>query len=65
MSHVEAWLVLSFGIMVVAALATLYEKVDRLARRLDRLDGAHPPEADDCVEAVAHSDAAGRADRRI
>ena len=39
MTQNETWLVLSFGIMVVAVLATLYEKVERLERRLGRLEG--------------------------
>jgi 4-hydroxybenzoate polyprenyltransferase len=38
MSNEAAWLLLSFAIMVVAMLATLYEKVDRLQKRLDRLE---------------------------
>jgi hypothetical protein len=40
MSNEAAWLLLSFAILVVATLATLYEKVDRLEKRLDRLEGA-------------------------
>ena len=39
MSNEAAWLLLSFAIMVVAMLATLYEKIDRLQKRLDRLEG--------------------------
>jgi hypothetical protein len=38
MSNEAAWLLLSFAIMVVAMLATLYEKVDSLQKRLDRLE---------------------------
>ena len=39
MSNEAAWLLLSFAIMVVAMLATLYEKIDALQKRLDRLEG--------------------------
>jgi hypothetical protein len=39
MSNEAAWLLLSFAIMVVAMLATLYEKIDGLQKRLDRLEG--------------------------
>jgi hypothetical protein len=38
MSNEAAWLLLSFAIMVVAMLATLYEKIDSLQKRLDRLE---------------------------
>jgi hypothetical protein len=38
-SNEAAWLLLSFAIMVVAMLATLYEKIDSLQKRLDRLEG--------------------------
>jgi hypothetical protein len=51
MSNHVAWLLLSFAIMVVAMLATLYEKVESLQKRLERLemrDGA----ADDGVTGV-------------
>ena len=39
MSNEVAWLLFSFAIMVVAMLATLYEKIDGLQERLDRLEG--------------------------
>jgi len=39
MSNEAAWLLLSFAVMVVAMLATLYEKVDSLQKRLERLEG--------------------------
>lgn len=39
MSDQAAWLLLSFAIMVVAMLATLYEKVESLQKRLARLEG--------------------------
>jgi hypothetical protein len=38
MSNHATWLLLSFAIMVVAMLATLYEKVESLQKRLDRLE---------------------------
>jgi hypothetical protein len=38
MSNHVAWLLLSFAIMVVAMLATLYEKVESLQKRLERLE---------------------------
>jgi hypothetical protein len=51
MSNNAAWVLLSFAIMVVAMLATLYEKVESLQKRLERLevgDGA----AEDGVSGV-------------
>lgn len=51
MSNHAAWLLLSFAVMVVAMLATLYEKVESLQKRLERLevrDGA----ADDGISGV-------------
>jgi hypothetical protein len=38
MSNEAVWLLLSFAIMVVAMLATLYEKIDSLQKRLERLE---------------------------
>jgi hypothetical protein len=38
MSNNAAWLVLSFAIMAVAVLATLYETFEGLAKRLSRLE---------------------------
>ena len=38
MSNDAAWLLLSFAIMVVAVLATLYEKVEQLEKRLRRFE---------------------------
>ncbi len=38
MSNNEAWLVLSFAIMIVAVLATLYEKFEQLEKRVTRLE---------------------------
>jgi len=46
MSNNEAWLVLSFAIMVVAMLANLYEKCEELEKRLDRLEAGGQPEED-------------------
>jgi len=42
MSTSTAWILLSFAIMVVAVLAGLSDKVEKLERRLARLE---PPEA--------------------
>ena len=47
MSNNEAWLVLSFAIMVVAVLATLYEKLERLEKRMARLDRDEDADGDD------------------
>jgi heme exporter protein D len=38
MSNHAAWLVLSFAIMVVAVLANVYEKLEQLEKRLNRLE---------------------------
>jgi hypothetical protein len=38
MSHESAWILLSFGIMVVAVLARLSEKLETLERRLKQLE---------------------------
>ena len=54
MSNNAAWLVLSFAIMVVAVLATLYEKFEELQKRLERLEGRKEPD-DDGVSAHAGS----------
>jgi hypothetical protein len=51
MSNEAAWLLLSFAIMVVAMLATLYEKVDSLQKRLDRLE-AQDGVADELISTV-------------
>jgi hypothetical protein len=51
MSNEAAWLLLSFAIMVVAMLATLYEKVDSLQKRLDRLE-AQEGTADEPISIV-------------
>lgn len=51
MSNETAWLLLSFAIMVVAMLATLYEKIDGLHKRLDRLEGREGV-ADETLPAV-------------
>lgn len=64
MTHVEAWLVLSFAIMVVAALASLYEKVERLARRMDPSDGDRASDGDASADATAR-DARSRVERRV
>jgi len=53
MTNNEAWLVLSFAIMVVAVLATLYEKVEKLEKRLARLEGETSAEDDDALSARA------------
>ena len=42
MSAITAWILLSFAIMVVAGLAGLSDKVEKLERRLARLE---PPGA--------------------
>ena len=52
MSNNEAWLVISFAIMVVAVLATLYEKFEELEKRLNRLEARKEPD-DDGVSAHA------------
>jgi hypothetical protein len=44
-ANVVWWLVVSFAIMVVAVLATLYEKFEELEKRLSRLEAG--TEADD------------------
>lgn len=46
MSNNAAWLVLSFAIMVVAMLGTLFEKVEELEKRLNRLEGGREPDDD-------------------
>ena len=53
MSNDAAWLLLSFAIMVVAVLATLYEKVEQLEKRLKRLEAGGEPDDD---ERSAHAD---------
>jgi hypothetical protein len=52
MSNEAAWLLLSFAIMVVAVLATLYEKLEQLAQRLNRLEAGREPD-DDGISARA------------
>ena len=49
-SNSVAWLVLSFAIMVVAVLARLSDKVERLERRLEQLES---PELDEIVDREA------------
>jgi hypothetical protein len=46
MSNNAAWLLLSFAIMVVAVLATLYEKFEELEKRLNRLEAGREPDND-------------------
>jgi|KBSSwiStaDraftv2_1062776.scaffolds.fasta_scaffold169188_2 hypothetical protein len=53
MSNDAAWLLLSFAIMVVAVLATLYEKIEQLEKRLKRLEAGGEPDDD---ERSAHAD---------
>jgi hypothetical protein len=53
MTNNETWLVLSFAIMVVAVLATLYEKVEKLEKRLARLEGDTGTDDDDVLSARA------------
>jgi hypothetical protein len=68
MSNNAAWLILSFAIMVVAVLATLYEKVQQLEKRLNRLDAGGEPDDDGRSAPVAGSiapEALGHGDRRI
>ena len=55
MSNNAAWLLLSFAIMVVAVLATLYERVEQLEKRLKRVEAGAEPDDDG---ASAHADAA-------
>ena len=50
MSNEATWLLLSFGIMVVAVLAVLHEKLERLEERLRRLE---PPDESDLTRADA------------
>jgi hypothetical protein len=52
MSNNEAWLGISFVIMVVAVLATLYEKFEELEKRLNRLETRREPD-DDGISAHA------------
>jgi hypothetical protein len=49
-SNEATWLLLSFGIMVVAVLAVLHEKLERLEERLRRLE---PPDESDLRRADA------------
>jgi hypothetical protein len=56
MSNNAAWLLLSFAIMVIAALVTLYEKFEELEKRLNRLEGGKEP-VDDGIPAHAGSNA--------
>ena len=46
MSNYEARLALSFAIMVVAMLANLYEKSEKLEKRLNRLEAGREPDDD-------------------
>jgi hypothetical protein len=46
MSNNAAWLLLSFAIMVVAVLATLYEKLEQLEKRLNLLEAGREPGPD-------------------
>jgi len=50
MSNETTWVLLSFGIMVVAVLAVLHEKLERLEERLRRLE---PPDESDLTRAGA------------
>jgi len=50
MSNETTWLLLSFGIMVVAVLAVLHEKLERLEERLRRLE---PPDESDVTRVSA------------
>ncbi|HEY7653293.1 MAG TPA: hypothetical protein VIG07_10765 [Methylomirabilota bacterium] len=64
MSNHVAWLLLSFAIMVVAMLATLYEKVEKLEKRLERFE-AREGAADDGISVadpaqVTFTERAGR-----
>jgi hypothetical protein len=52
MSNNAAWLLLSFGIMVVAMLATLYEKVEQLEKRVNRLEAAREPDDETAAPAA-------------
>ena len=55
MSNNAAWLLLSFGIMVVAVLATLYEKLEQLEKRLNRLEAGREPDDDEISAPAAGS----------
>jgi hypothetical protein len=46
MSNNAAWLLLSFAIMVVAVLVTLYEKFEQLEERLNGLEARREPDDD-------------------
>ena len=46
MSNNVAWLIISFAIMMVAVLATLYEKFEELEKRLKRLETRGAPNDD-------------------
>lgn len=63
MSNDVAWLLLSFAIMVVAVLATLYEKVEQLEKRVKRLEAGGEPD-DDGLSAHAEGSIAPEAFRR-
>ncbi len=45
MSNEATWLLLSFGIMVVAVLAVLHERLERLEERMRRLEQPDESEA--------------------
>jgi len=50
MSNETTWVLLSFGIMVVAVLAVLHERLERLEERLRRLE---PPDESDLTRVGA------------
>ncbi len=47
------WLVLSFAVMTVAMLGFLHEKLERLERRLNQLEGRRRGDDDGCIPADA------------
>ena len=65
MNDSAAWLLLSFAIMVVAMLGSLYEKCERLEGRLVRLEAEREHgEAGDAPRAAVSIPPFGRADHR-
>lgn len=53
MTNEAVWLMVSFAVMVVAVLATLYQKVEDLEERLKRLDGDDQADDDEAPSADA------------
>lgn len=51
MSNEAVWLIVSFAVMVVAVLATLYEKLEDLQARVKQLEGGEEEEDDEFLSA--------------